>query len=385
MNTSTDADLVEGIDEDETIDSTEIDGEFSDPFDPNLIRVTRSTPTLHLLLNRIKEGEINLAPDFQRRGGIWNNGAKSRLIESLLIRIPLPAFYVDATNENLWLVVDGLQRLTALKEFVIDKSLALTGLEFLGDELHGKIFDYLPRNLQRRIEETEVTVFQIEPGTPDAVKFNIFKRINTGGLPLSSQEIRNAINGARVREFVTSLARSREFKEATFGSIGDKRMADRECVTRFLAFWLRSPENYKTKDFDNFLNETMARLDDPEQVSDEKLEECRNDFLKAMTRARQIFGRFAFRKYYGMDKRRQPISKALFETTSWNLARLSDQEATVLVEGHDYLLEGYANLIADNDFANAISQGTGNPNRVRLRFEGMQKLLRDNVELAESL
>lgn len=385
MHTPSDPDFVEGIDEDEIIDSTEVDGNFSDPFDPNLIRVTRSTPTLHLLLNRIKEGEINLAPDFQRRGGIWNDGAKSRLIESLLIRIPLPAFYVDATDENLWLVVDGLQRLTTLKEFVIEKKLHLTGLEFLGNELHGKTFDDLPRNLQRRIEETEVTVFQIEPGTPDAVKFNIFKRINTGGLPLSSQEIRNAINGERVREFVTSLARSEEFHEATFGSIGDKRMADRECVIRFLAFWLNSPENYKTKDFDNFLNETMAKLDDPDQISDEELDDCREAFLKAMTRARQIFGRFAFRKYYGPGKRRQPISKALFETTSWNLALLSDQEAEVLAEGHDSLLEDYAKLIADKDFANAISQGTGSPNRVRLRFEGMQKLLRDNLDLADCL
>jgi hypothetical protein len=385
MDTSTDPDLVEGIDEDEIIDSSEIDGDFSDPFDPNLIRVTRSTPTLHLLLNRIKEGEVNLAPDFQRRGGIWNEGAKSRLIESLLIRIPLPAFYVDATDENYWLVVDGLQRLTTLKEFVIDKSLILTGLEFLGNDLHGKTFDDLPRSLQRRIEETEVTVFQIEPGTPEAVKFNIFKRINTGGLPLSSQEIRNAINGNRVRNFISSLAQSAEFKEATFGSIGDKRMADRECVTRFLAFWINSPENYKTNDFDNFLNETMAQLDDPEQISGEQLEECRDAFLSAMIRARKVFGKFAFRKYFGPNKRRQPISKALFETTSWNLARLSDEEADVLANGHDYLLEDYARLIADNDFANAISQGTGSPNRVRLRFEGMQKLLRDNLDLADCL
>lgn len=378
----TDEDIADGIDEGEKIDAPDIDGNFSDPFDPSLIRVTRSTPTLHLLLNRIKEGEINLAPDFQRRGGIWNLGAKSRLIESLLIRIPLPAFYVDATNENLWLVVDGLQRLTTLKDFVIDKSLNLTGLEFLGDELDGKTFDDLPRNLQRRIEETEVTVFQIMPGTPDAVKFNIFKRINTGGLPLSSQEIRNAINGKRVREFISSLAESEQFKKATYDSIGDKRMADRECVTRFLAFWLSSPVDYQTKDFDSFLNGAMANLDTPDQISEATLDKARDAFLDAMDRAHTIFGNIAFRKYDGPGKRRQPINKALFETVAWNLSHLNQAQAETLAHEQESLLQEYAALMADKDFSNSISQGTGNPQRVKHRFERIGELFHSILDLA---
>lgn len=100
--------LPDGIDESET---TDLDGVISDPFDPTQIRVERSTPTIDLLTTRIGHREINLAPDFQRKE-VWTDEAKSRLIESTLIRIPLPAFYVDATNEDCWLVVDGLQRLT---------------------------------------------------------------------------------------------------------------------------------------------------------------------------------------------------------------------------------------------------------------------------------
>jgi hypothetical protein len=360
----------DGIDESETTDP---EGIISDPFDPTLIRVERSTPTIDLLTRRIQHGEINLAPDFQRKGGIWTADAQSRLIESILIRIPLPAFYVDATDENRWLVVDGLQRLTTLKRFVVEKSFVLSGLEFLSD-LIGKTFDDLPRNLQRRIEETEVIVFLIQPGTPPAVKFNIFKRINTGGLPLSAQEIRNAINGDRVRVFVKGLVESNSFKTATSNSIGDKRMADRECVTRFSAFMLSLPSKYVGKDFDNFLNTTMSRIDDPLQISDADLAKLKTDFESAMKRARLIFGHHAFRKYYGPHQRMSPINKALFESMSCALARLSEEQAEVIINRKSDALEAYARLNLDAEFSASISQGTGDPIRVRRRFERMESL-----------
>ena len=202
------------LEEEEAVVSADI----TEPFDPTRIRMDRKTLTINLMVTRIQHGEINLSPDFQRRSGIWNKGTQSRLIESILLRIPLPAFYVDAINEEGWIVIDGLQRLTTLKNFVVDKTLALSGLEFL-EELKGKTFDQLPRMYQRRIEETEISIFSIEAGTSDDVKFTIFKRINTGGLPLSTQEIRNALNGNRVREFLNRLTQSDSFRVATSGGI----------------------------------------------------------------------------------------------------------------------------------------------------------------------
>ena len=137
------------------------------PFDPSQIRVETKPMVISLLLDRIKNFEIDLNPGFQREGGIWSTKAKSRLIESLLIRIPLPAFYMDGTDESRWLVVDGLQRLSSLTEFVIKGSLKLRGLEFLSD-YEGATFTKLPRRLQRRILETQVTVFLIQEHTPPA-------------------------------------------------------------------------------------------------------------------------------------------------------------------------------------------------------------------------
>lgn len=360
-----------GVDDEETIESAD---EIHDPFDPTLIRVERENPTIDLLVKRIRHNEINLSPDFQRKGGIWTDEAQSRLIESILIRIPLPAFYVDATDEDSWLVVDGLQRLTALKRFTVDQSLALHGLEFL-HQWEGKRFAELPRNLQRRIEETGVTIFAIQKGTPEEVKFNIFKRINTGGLPLSPQEIRNALNGRRVRQFILKLVQSQEFKLATCSSINDKRMADRECVTRFLAFMRQHPSEYNRKDFDAFLNRVMSDLDDPSVTLDSGLRELEKQFYAAMDRARLVFDRYAFRKFYGRQYRLMPINKAIFESWSVNLAHLSQEQAESLIAQNVRVLEEFAQLMRDNTFAQDVSQGTGSPPRVRRRFSAVKTLI----------
>jgi hypothetical protein len=129
----------------QTPDGTEFeDTGISKPFNPTLINITSKQMSLDTLIKRIREGEVNLSPDFQR-AEVWKPTARSRLIESLLIRIPLPAFYMDATNEDRWLVVDGLQRLSTLRDFVINNSLRLQELEFL-IQFHGLRYKDLPRN-----------------------------------------------------------------------------------------------------------------------------------------------------------------------------------------------------------------------------------------------
>jgi hypothetical protein len=362
-----------GIDDDETVESPD---DIRSPFNPTLIRVERENPTIDLLVKRIRHGEINLSPDFQRKGGIWTDEAQSRLIESILIRIPLPAFYVDATNEDNWLVVDGLQRLTALKRFVVEETLALQGLEFL-DKWNGKRFSELPRSYRRRIEETGVTIFAIQKGTPDEVKFNIFKRINTGGLPLSAQEIRNALNGPRVRAFILRLVESKEFKLATRNSIHDKRMADRECVTRFLAFMRQDPAEYNRKDFDSFLNRIMSDLDDKETTPDREYKELEKKFYSAMNRARLIFGQYAFRKFYGRQYRLMPINKAIFEIWAVSLANLSNDDAEALAERKSQVLDRFTELMEQDEFSQDVSQGTGSPPRLRRRFSAVSKLINE--------
>lgn len=339
------------------------------PFDPSLIRITTKTPSLDTILQRIHHGEIDMSPDFQRKAGIWTDVQQSRLIESLLIKIPLPAFYMDASNDDRWLVVDGLQRLTALKRFVNLQQLRLRGMEFL-KQLDGLAYADIPRNFQRRINETQITVYLIDPGTPSEVKFNIFSRINTGGLPLSAQEIRHALNQGPATRLLQEMAESEEFKTATRNAVRDDRMADRECVARFFAFILTAPEKYGANDLDAFLNDAMKQMNAWPQV---KLDEYKARFRRAMHNAGEILGEHAFRKYHPC--RRMPINKALFEAWSVGLDGLSDHELYKLKERRDRLLELWAKLSNIPEFIGAVSASTGDEKRIRTRFQAIKNII----------
>ena len=367
---SENTDLNLGIDPDE-------DESIIQPFDPELIRVETRPLTIDLLLQRIKYEELDLTPDFQRKDGIWNPRTKSRLIESILIRIPLPAFYMDATDEDKWVVIDGLQRLTTLKMFVNDKSLKLSELEFL-THLENTTFDELPRNLQRRIIETQVTVYLIEKGTPSTVKFNIFKRINTGGLPLSLQEIRHALNIGKSTELLKKLADSSEFKKATAYRNFNQRMIDREFILRFLAFAIHPYTEYKATEFDSFLSEVMAEIN---EMSDQDIKDLELRFIKSMTTAYDIFGNDAFRKRSRPDAPRSPINKALFEAWSVNFSKLSSEQIQTLIERKDKLKEGFIKLMNDREvepkFETSISVGTGDTRKVKRRFSAIEQLIQE--------
>ncbi len=139
------------------------EGAIRVPFDPSKIDVITQFRTVDLLLVRLREGELDLSPEFQRRANIWDESSKSSLIESMLLRIPIPSLYVSEDEKGDYTVVDGLQRLCAIAHFVdvaaLNRAvkvalnpLRLTDLQSLGS-YNGSTFAELPRPLQRRISE----------------------------------------------------------------------------------------------------------------------------------------------------------------------------------------------------------------------------------------
>lgn len=352
------------------------DGEIKRPFDPEKIKV-RTVPILvDQVVSRVDHDELDLAPDFQRIKGIWDKKDQSRLIESLLLRIPIPVFYVAADEDEKWSVVDGVQRTSTIHDYVKGR-FPLVQLEYL-TRLDGCRYTDLPRPMQRRINETQLVVNVIEPGTPKEVMFNIFRRINTGGKLLNGQEIRHALHQGPVRVYLKELATAKEFLEATDGTIGADRMADRECVLRFLAFYINPWEEYAANDLDDYLGRTMEKVNAMAPSERTRISE---DFRKAMKTASRIFENDSFRKRYRHTDTRYPISKALFEAWSVGLARRSGNELEILVDKRTQVKDRFVALMnEDQDFHTAISYSTGNPVRVKKRFQVIDALIEECLQ-----
>jgi hypothetical protein len=359
-----------GIDKEDVLSDEPRDVAITKPFDPSAIKVGQRTMSVFQIMRKIDLGEIDLHPEFQRKF-VWDQTRQSRLIESMLLRIPLPAFYLDASNDGRWLVVDGLQRLTTMHLFFQGK-LQLVNLEYL-EELRGYTFAALPRSLQRQIEDhTELNLYVIQPETPPDVKFMIFSRVNTGGLVLTQQEIRHALFQGRATTYLAELAELPEFLKATSNSISPLRMDDHECALRFLAFHIHQYTVFRSQSFDGFLSEMMGRLN---KTPESDLAELREHFREAMHKALCVFGRYAFRKMYQRDGRRTQINKPLFE--AWSVL-LQSRPLPALEAQRDRIIDDFIEQMTHNvAFNKAISYGTGNPRAVQVRFQTIEKLLNE--------
>lgn len=333
-------------------------------FIPALVDITSLTQNVSTLMERLLNEEIDLSPAFQRRSDLWDKEKQSRLIESLMLRIPIPSFYFDMVCEGEWKVIDGLQRLTAFRNYLIgEKSVAdggeeilvkrkFEGLQYLQD-FNGKTFDELPRQYIRRIKEAQVIIFGVQKGTPENIVYNIFERINTGGLKLEPQEIRNAMYHGKASELAKNLAESREFLEVTLYAVKSNRMADQEYVIRFMAFTELDYQTEYKDDIDQFLILTMKKVNN---YSDNDLKRIEKNFLKVMRYSKDIFERNAFRKV-GDGGRRGPINKALFELFSVCFSELTEEHLDKIVENREEFLKRYGKLFQEKDFISALRSG----------------------------
>lgn len=351
------------------------DQDFIRPWDPKAIRVDPKQFSIRQILDQIKDKELDLTPDFQRRR-VWKPRQKSLLIESLLLRIPLPAFYFNADEDGVMQVVDGVQRLSTISEFVSGDSFPLRDLEYL-EELDGKTFKDIEGSIwSRRILQTQIICNVIDPQTPDAVKFDIFRRINTGGTPLSAQEIRHCMTKERSRKYLQSLAALKSFAASTDNALKNHvRMVDREVVLRFCAFHFLDELSAFSKfdSIDDFLTRTAKNIDDPQIYSDSDLNEVKLAFDRSMSNCSKLFGRQSFRKTVSGSDRRMPINRALFDVWSVLLAEFEWDE---IQPQKGEILSRYQKLLnEESDFWNAITVGTSSPAKVRLRFSKIKGLL----------
>lgn len=345
------------------------------PFDPNAIDVDISVVNLGSLLEQLEYNEIDLQPEFQRESDVWTQVKKSRLIESVLLGLPLPSFYFSEDPEtNKLLVVDGLQRLCAFSDFCITKKLKLKGMQFLTG-LEGWTYDKLDRTQIRRIKSLKVTLNTLRKNTPQRVKLVIFQRVNTAGVPLTSQEMRNALYQKKATDLLKRMVKLDSFRKATGGKIPSKRMTDCDFANRFVAFYL-----YR-KEYDGNLDEFMGdALENINRMSQQEIDSIHDTFDRSMTICYRLLGNTAFKR----PDPQKPNSflktnKAIFEVLSVSIAQLSENEQEILVQRKARFQNEIYSLFMNEDFIKSITSGTAKTPQVEYRHIKVQQLIKQVI------
>lgn len=363
------------------------------PYNPELIKVHQKQFSIKFIDEMIENGDIDFTPDFQRHF-VWNSIQKSKLIESLLLRIPLPLFYFAEDSEGRLTIVDGLQRLTTIKEFM-GNEFPLKNLEYLDDGVKGR---YYKTNLEkgqqgidpkyyRWFNMTQFAVNVIDPSSPFKVKYDIFRRINTGGRPLKNQEIRNCLASISLRKLLNEMITLDEFKSATNSSVKPDRMEDQEVALRFITFYdaFKKDASLQTS-YSGYMEST---LDDATEcyykVHDDTHKKYVDLFRNAMKNAEYLFGsRYAFRKvrteHIG-EARKQLFNKALFVAWASQLAEIPYDK---IIEKYpkEFLLPIFAEkLETDGKLMYYLSYGTNGKANLEYIFRVVTEIINENLVL----
>ena len=326
----------------------------------NDIMVRSETRTVGDVVARINRGRYVMDADFQR-DFVWDGKIQSKLIESCIMRIPLPVLYVTEGSDGRIVVVDGLQRLTTFVRF-LDNKLTLTDL---GDDhpLEGQRFSQLPVNLQERVEDTQLTLCILDKSAPQRAQLGIFERVNSGAR-LSRQQMRSVLFNGPGTRWLYKMAMSKPFLAATGESLNTEIMRDREAINRFAGFYVLGWESYGNKGIDDFLARTLDSLN---RRSKTDFLTLTKDFYKSMRLNYKVFGHHSFRRSLINPKgHRTLINIALFDVLSWSFARLPEY-----LGGRDLhtIRNRVVKLLGNDEFEDAVTKGTGNTKQVQTRFK----------------
>ena len=347
----------------EGLDDTEDSGLGDYPIDTLLIR--KETRTVFDVVRRIDTGGFVLDPDFQR-DFVWDIDKQSKLIESVVMRIPLPVFYLAEDTAGRTIVVDGLQRLSTFRDYLGNKFQLKLPHQ---DALNKRKFEKLSAKLQNRIEDCNLELYIIDAKVPEQAKLDIFERVNSGEL-LSRQQMRNCLYMGPSTRWLKDESASELFQKATGKSLSAKTMRDREFVNRFCAFFLLGVDEYK-RDMDDYLARALKLMND---LTDEQLEELSEQFRITLLNNYTLFERHAFRKHTAGQANRSILNASLWDVMSTGLARYSEDAVSEKV---DELRTAFCDLLADTVFNDAITYGPNSAKKVKKRFEMADKMFRE--------
>lgn len=357
-NADSDSDDVEGLDMEPEASRTDY------PLEDVMVRT--ETRSARDVVDRIGKGRYIMDPEFQR-AFVWDVEKQSKLIESCVMRIPLPVFYVAEATDGRIIVVDGLQRLTTVSRF-LNNEFRLKGLspkQGTPHYLEGKFFKELEPRLQERIEDTQLVLYILDRKAPEAARLDIFDRVNSGS-PLTRQQMRNALYSGNATQWLREQSASEEFQKVNADSLKAKTMRDREAINRFAAFYCLGHDSYVSGEMDEFLARALGHMN---SMPPSELDELQDRFRHSMTWNYRLFGLQAFRKSLrenDPNAPRTPLNISMFDVFSVCFAKISENH---LLADEAGFKNKVISLMQDEEFVGRISYSTNTGSQVVGRFE----------------
>lgn len=348
-------------------DLGERDNEDPDEFPPadREIQTQGYDLSVNTLFEQWKD-ETLVVPDFQREY-VWDNPKASRLIESLLLNIPIPVLYFAENEHANYEIVDGHQRVFSVVRY-LDNQFSLSGLR-ISQEFKGKRFHQLPEREQRFLKTRVMRAIIIGYKSSSSMKFEVFERLNTGGLALNAQEIRNALYHGRLNDLLKDLEKADDFRALISSKNPRKRMVDRELVLRFLAL-SDALDTYRTP-LVRFLNDYM---DENRNPSHEWVDERRNRFVRTSSLVRQVLGQRGFRPRTaetGVEEK--AVNRALYDAQMYVFSYANTDS---ILANKDSVRRALTDLFDRSEFQNSIRRATGDRARLLHRCGAIASSLR---------
>lgn len=338
------------------------------PLEERNLRTQSYDKSVSDLVGMMEDGRIYLTPEYQRNY-IWDNKKASLLIESILLNIPIPVIYAAREqNEKLsWNIVDGLQRLNALKRFY-NNEFALSGLEILS-ELNGEKYKNLNSKTKSYLDDANLRIVLLfEDSHPD-IKYDIFMRLNTGSVKLNSQELRNCLYRGTFNEALKEMVTNDNILKIMNLTSPHKRMDDIELILRYIAI----SENYDrdTKTLNNYNGKMKSFLNDymyhNQNMPVDKIDKIKSKVINTVNKVYSVFGKLAFRRIGEESKKSNKINLSLMDVIMISFEDCSEEELKI---NKDKIITLYKSITTTNEeFISAITTGTSSKNNIEMRIK----------------
>ncbi|WP_337873408.1 DUF262 domain-containing protein [Ignavibacterium sp.] len=342
-------------------------------------------PEIDSLYRKWKDGDLDIQPDFQR-GFVWDIVKASRLIESILLDIPLPVIYLSQEKDGKEYVIDGQQRLTSFFSFIdgslpdprlptFIKDFKLSGLNVF-TEFNGSFFKDIPKELQKKIRYYKIRTITFRKESEKDLKFEIFERLNTGSVSLNDQELRNCIYRGKYNDLLWKLSEDKTFQELLGIKKPEKRMRDVELVLRFASFFHFSHINYKPP-MKKFLNSDMEKY---RFISNDEAIELKNAFKNTLSIIKSLLGEHSFKRFYSGNEsqpngywEKKKFNASLYDILMDTFARIDKNKA---MQNLDSIREAFLNLMtSDQQFIDSIELSTSSTQAINMRFTKFRNTL----------